>query len=93
MDIENVTKSLDTIVDFIVKGASGQIDNLSDEEAKEFENAVSKVVVNYPVETIISKFEPIMNMNILRMNIQFFDNLPNLFGYIQYATEICVKES
>ena len=84
---------LKSAIDFIVKGAEGKVSNLTDEEAKEFESQVLKLIVESSNDLVKAKFAHIMNMNILRMNIHFFDNLPRIWGCIQNAAEISVREA
>lgn len=93
IDIEATTKDLKTVADFLVKGAEGKVPNLTDDEAKEFDSKAVKVIVDSSNDLICAKFSPIMNMNILEMNIHFFDNLPKVFGCIQNAAEISLKYS
>lgn len=80
-------------IDFLVKGAEGKVPNLTDEEAKEFEAKALKVIVESSNDLVKAKFAPIMNMNILRLNVHFFDNLPRIWGCIQNAAEIAVREA
>lgn len=86
-------KDLKEVIDFLIKGAEGKVANLKEEEAKEFEERALKIISESSNDLVIAKFAPIMNMNIIRMNIHFFDNLPKIFNCIQNAAEICVRES
>ena len=80
------------LIDFLIKGAEGKVPNLKEEEAAKFDTEAVKIISQSSNDLVIAKLAPISNMNILRMNIHFFDNLPKVFGCIQNATEISVRE-
>lgn len=86
-------KEIKEVTDFIVKGAEGKIANLTEDEAKEFEAKAIKIISEASNDLVIAKLSPIMNMDIIRMNIHFFDNLPKIWACVQNATEICVREA
>ena len=59
-------------------------------------NILNKIVASVFVgnnDLIIEKLSPITNMNILRMNVHFFDNLPKVWRLIQNAAEVSVREA
>lgn len=87
------TKDLKTLIDYLIKGAEGKVANLSEEKAKKFEDEALKVINESSNDLAITEFTPIMEMNILKMNIHFFDNLPRIFNCIQNAAEISVREA
>ena len=86
-------KEIKEVVDLILKGAKGEIPNLKEEEALDFEAKALKIISETSNDLVIAKFAPIMNMDILALNIHFFDNLPKIWGCIQNATEISVREA
>lgn len=86
-------KALRDITDFIIKGAEGKVKNLTEAEAADFEANAIEVLSEASNDLVIAKLSPIMNMNIITMNIHFFDNLPKIWACIQNATEICVREA
>lgn len=85
-------KEIKDIVEILVKGVNGEIPNLKEEEASAFEKKAIEVISNTSNDMVIAKLSPITNMNILKMNIHFFDNLPKIWGCIQNAAEISVRE-
>lgn len=90
MNIEEVTKDLKSLTDFINKGAEGKV-KLTEAEALELDGAAIKAFKNASENDIIASVEKVANMNILKMNIHFFDNLPNIWAVYQNATEISAK--
>lgn len=90
MKIKEVTKDLKSLTDFICKGAEGKV-NLTEDEAMELDKAVLNVFRAASDSDIIASVEKVANMDILRMNIHFFDHLPNVWGVYQNAAEISVK--
>lgn len=86
-------KEIKEIVDVLIKGANGEIPNFKEEEAVAFEKKAIEVISQTSNDLIIAKLSPITNMNILRMNVHFFDNLPKIWGCIQNAAEISVREA
>jgi len=86
-------KEIKEIVDVLIKGANGEIPNLKEEEALDFEAKALKIISQTSNDLIIAKLSPITNMNILRMNVHFFDNLPKIWSCIQNAAEISVREA
>lgn len=91
MNIKEVTKDLKSLTDFINKGAEGK-EKLTEAEALELDSAAVNVFKNANENDIIASVEKVANMNILKMNIHFFDNLPNIWAIYQNATEISTKE-
>jgi len=91
MDIETITKDLKSTTDFIVKGAEGKVRNLTDSEAAEFEKVAMKQFREASNDLVYAKLSPVSNMDVLKINIHFFDNLPNVFGAIQNLTEYFIK--
>ena len=91
MDIETITKNLNSTTDFIVKGAEGKVRNLTESEAADFEKVAMKQFREASNDSVYDKLSPVSNMDILKMNVHFFDNLPNVFGAIQNLTEYFVK--
>lgn len=85
-------KEIKDIVEILVKGVNGEIPNLKEEEAVAFEKKAIEVISNTSNDMVIAKLSPITSMNILKMNIHFFDNLPKIWGCIQNAAEISVRE-
>lgn len=85
-------KEIKDIVEILVKGVNGEIPNLKEEEAVAFEKKAIEIISNTSNDMVIAKLSPITNMNILKMNIHFFDNLPKIWGCIQNAAEISVRE-
>ena len=86
-------KEIKEVAELLIKGAKGEIPNLKEEEAIEFEAKALKIISDTSNDLVIAKFAPIMNMNILALNIHFFDNLPRIWGCIQNAAEISVREA
>jgi hypothetical protein len=86
-------KEIKEIVDVLIKGANGEIPNFKEEEAIAFEKKAIEIISQTSNDLVIAKFAPIMNMNILALNIHFFDNLPKIWGCIQNAAEISVREA
>jgi hypothetical protein len=86
-------KEIKEIVDVLIKGANGEIPNLKEEEAIAFEKKAIEIISKTSNDLIIAKLSPITNMNILRMNVHFFDNLPKIWSCIQNAAEISVREA
>lgn len=86
-------KEIREVADLILKGAKGEIPNLKEEEALDFEAKALKIISETSNDLVIAKFAPIMNMDILALNIHFFDNLPKIWGCIQNAAEISVREA
>jgi hypothetical protein len=86
-------KEIKEIVDVLIKGANGEIPNFKEEEAIAFEKKAIEIISQTSNDLIIAKLSPITNMNILRMNVHFFDNLPKIWGCIQNAAEISVREA
>ena len=84
MDIETITKDLKSTTDFIVK-------NLTDSEAAEFEKVAMKQFREASNDLVYAKLSPVSNMDVLKINIHFFDNLTNVFGAIQNLTEYFIK--
>ena len=80
------------VVDVLIKGANGKIPNFKEEEAITFEKKAIEVISQTNNDLIIEKLSPITNMNILRMNVHFFDNLPKVWRLIQNAAEVSVRE-
>ena len=62
-------KEIKEVADFIIKGAKGEIPNLKEEEALEFEAKALKIISETSNDLVIAKFAPIMNMNILMKRI------------------------
>jgi hypothetical protein len=85
-------KEIKDIVEILVKGANGEIPNLKEDEAAAFEAKALKVVSESSNDLVIAKFSPITNMNILKMNVHFFDNLPKIWRCIQNVAEISARE-
>ena len=81
------------VVDVLIKGANGKIPNFKEEEAITFEKKAIEVISQTNNDLIIEKLSPITNMNILRMNVHFFDNLPKVWRIIQNAAEVSVREA
>lgn len=81
------------VVDVLIKGANGKIPNFKEEEAITFEKKAIEVISQTNNDLIIEKLSPITNMNILRMNVHFFDNLPKVWRLIQNAAEVSVREA
>ena len=81
------------VVDVLIKGANGKIPNFKEEEAITFEKKAIEVISQTNNDLIIEKLSPITNMNILRMNVHFFDNLPKVWKLIQNAAEVSVREA
>ena len=90
-DLKEVTKNLKSLVDFINDGAEGKIENLSEDQAAKVESEATRLFSKASNEEIIKLTEKVATMNILTMNIHFFDNLPNIWSILQNATEITVK--
>lgn len=86
-------KEIKEVAELLIKGAKGEIPNLKEEEAIEFETKALKIISDTSNDLVIAKFAPIMNMNILALNVHFFDNLPRIWGCIQNAAEISVREA
>lgn len=86
-------KEIKEIVDVLIKGANGEIPNFKEEEAIAFEKKAIEIISQTSNDLIIAKLSPITNMNILRMNVHFFDNLPKIWGCIQNAAEFSVREA
>lgn len=86
-------KEIKEIVDVLIKGANGEIPNFKEEEAVAFEKKAIEIISQTSNDLIIAKLSPITNMNILRINVHFFDNLPKIWGCIQNAAEISVREA
>lgn len=85
-------KEIKEVVDVLIKGANGEIPNFK-EEAVAFEKKAIEVISKISNDLIIEKLSPITNMNILRMNVHFFDNLPKVWRLIQNAAEVSVREA
>lgn len=85
-------KEIKDIAEILAKGVNGEIPNLKEEEAAAFEKKAIEIISNTSNDMVIAKLSPITNMNILKMNIHFFDNLPKIWGCIQNAAEISVRE-
>lgn len=90
MNIKEVTKDLKSLTDFINKGAEGKV-KLTEAEALELDSAAINAFKNANENDIIASVEKVANMNILKMDIHFFDNLPNIWAVYQNATEISAK--
>ena len=86
-------KEIKEVVDVLIKGANGKIPNFKEEEAITFEKKAIEVISQTNNDLIIEKLSPITNMNILRMNVHFFDNLPKVWKLIQNAAEVSVREA
>lgn len=84
-------KDLKSVVDFIIRGAEGKQANLSDEVAVKFDRDAAKLFVDTSLDLLTAKFAPIMNMDIRRLNIHFFDNLPYVWMSIQNTAEVKVR--
>lgn len=90
MDIKEVTKDLKSLTDFITKGAEGK-ETITEAEAIELDEAALALFRNASDTEIVASVEKVANMDILRLNVHFFDNLPNIWSVYQNATEISVK--
>lgn len=90
-DLKEVTKNLKSLVDFINDGIEGKIENLSEDQAEKVESEAIHLFSKASNEEIIKLTEKIATMNILVMNIHFFDNLPNIWHILQNATEVAAK--
>lgn len=90
--VKEATKSLKTLTEFIQKGAEGKIPNIPDEAAQEFEIAAIKLLEEASVDTVLAKTAKVAEMNILDLNIHFFDNIPKVWGVYQNATELSLKQ-
>lgn len=86
-------KELKEVTDIIIKGAKGEIPNFKEDEAAEFEAKAIKIISESSNDLVIAKLSPVMNMNILDLNVHFFDYLPRIWACIQNASEICVREA
>ena len=86
-------KEIKEVVDVLIKGANGKIPNFKEEEAVAFEKKAIEVISQANNDLIIEELSPITNMNILRMNAHFFDNLPKVWRLIQNAAEVSVREA
>ena len=87
------TKEIKEIVDVLIKGANGKIPNFKEEEAIAFEKKAIEVISQASNDLIIEKLSPITEMNIFKMNIHFFDNLPRIWRCIQNVAEVLVREA
>lgn len=90
-DLKEVTKNLKSLVDFINDGVEGKIENLSEDQAEKVESEAIHLFSKASNEEIIKLAEKIATMNILAMNIHFFDNLPNIWHILQNAAEVATK--
>ena len=83
----------DSVVKFINDGAEGKVEALSDEEAIKFEGRVVELFSEAEDEKILNSLAKISEMNILKMNAHFFDNLPDIWAIIQNGIEIVAKSA
>ena len=87
-------KEIKEIVDVLIKGANGKIPSFfKEEEAIAFDKKAVEVISQASNDLIIEKLSPITEMNIFEMDVHFFDNLPKIWGCIQNAAEISVREA
>lgn len=87
------SKEIKEIVDVLIKGANGEIPNFKEEEAIAFEKKAIEVISQASNDLIIEKLSPITKMNIFKMNVHFFDNLPKVWRLIQNVAEVSVREA
>lgn len=91
LDIETITKDLKSVTDFINDGVEGKVPSLTEEEAAEFQAKALKVFNEASSDLIVAKTAKVAGMDILKMNIHFFDNIPSIWRIYQDAAEITVK--